>query len=159
MDTTLHLLCGKMASGKSTLAISLAKNNNAILIIEDEWLRKLYPDEVHTIDDYQKYSTRIKNIISLHVTELLNKGISVVLDFPGNTINQRKWLRSLFEGCDCLHILHYVEASNETCKRQLKKRNETYPDQTAFTSDEEFDMINKYFQPPSEDEGLKIIRH
>ncbi|NQY94782.1 MAG: ATP-binding protein, partial [Campylobacteraceae bacterium] len=37
--TTLHFFSGKMAAGKSTLAKQLAKENNAILLIEDEWLK------------------------------------------------------------------------------------------------------------------------
>ncbi|MCW8936095.1 MAG: ATP-binding protein [Gammaproteobacteria bacterium] len=158
-QTTLHLMCGKMASGKSTLAASLADKNNAILIIEDEWLSKLYPDEIRTINDYIKYSSRLQNIIRSHVISLLKHGTSVVLDFPANTIKQRNTLRSIFESADVTHTLHYVEASNEKCKEQLKKRNENNPEQTAFTSEAEFDFINQYFQPPSDTEHFNIIRY
>jgi len=158
-ETTLHLMCGKMASGKSTLAASLANKNNAILIVEDEWLSKLYPDEIKSINDYIQYSIRLKNIITSHVILLLKQGASVVLDFPANTNKQRNHLRSIFEVADVSHILHYVEASDEKCKKQLKKRNENNPEQVAFTSEEEFDSINQYFQAPSENEYFNIIRH
>ncbi|MCG3714684.1 ATP-binding protein, partial [Aliarcobacter butzleri] len=43
-----------MASGKSTLSKKLAEENNAILLSEDEILKKLYPDEIKTIEDYIK---------------------------------------------------------------------------------------------------------
>jgi len=152
-------MCGKMASGKSTLAASLSRDNNAILIVEDEWLSKLYPEEIKTINDYIKYSFRLQTIIESHVILLLKQGLSVVLDFPANTINQRKWLRSIFEKAKAEHIVHYVEASNEKCKEQLKKRNENNPEQIAFTSEQEFDNINQYFQAPSKIEGFNIIRH
>ncbi|RDH80693.1 MAG: cell division protein ZipA [endosymbiont of Galathealinum brachiosum] len=155
----LHLMCGKMASGKSTLAVTLARDNNAILIIEDEWLTKLYPDEIHTINDYIKYSIRLQNVITPHVSLLLNQGISVVLDFPANTKKQRNWLLSLSKSTKVSHLLHYVVASDEKCKAQLKKRNKNNPDQIAFTSEEEFDTINQYFQPPYESEKLNIRRH
>ena len=158
-ETTLHLMCGKMASGKSTLAVSLANKNNAILIVEDEWLSKLYPDEIKSITDYIQYSIRLKNIITSHVILLLEQGTSVVLDFPANTIKQRNHLRSIFEVADVSHMLHYVEASDEKCKKQLKKRNENNPEQVAFTTEEEFEAINQYFQDPSENEYFNIIRH
>jgi len=158
-ETTLHLMCGKMASGKSTLATSLAKNNKTILIVEDEWLSKLYPDEIKSIRDYINYSSRLHNIIKPHVVTLLKEGISVVLDFPANTTKQRNKLRIIFEQANAAHTLHYVEASNTKCKQQLMKRNQSSPDQMAFTTEEEFDTINQYFQAPSDAENFFIIRH
>lgn len=158
-ETTLHLICGKMASGKSTLARTLARNNNAILIVEDEWLSKLYPGEILTIKDYIQCSNRLKTILTSHVVLLLMQGMSVVLDFPANTINQRNSLRSISKEAGIKHKLHYVEASDEKCKEQLKKRNIANPDQIAFTSEKEFDAINQYFQAPTEEEKLDIIWH
>ena len=40
---TLHMICGKIAAGKSTLARRLADQPNTILISEDVWLSTLYP--------------------------------------------------------------------------------------------------------------------
>ncbi len=39
---TLHLLCGKMASGKSTLSKELTKKHSAILLVEDIWLNPTF---------------------------------------------------------------------------------------------------------------------
>lgn len=39
MKNKLYLMCGKMASGKSTLSKKLAEENNAILLSEDEILK------------------------------------------------------------------------------------------------------------------------
>lgn len=47
--TTLHLLCGKIASGKSTLARSLAAQHSAMLLSEDNWLSKLYPEQIKSM--------------------------------------------------------------------------------------------------------------
>jgi len=95
-ETTLHFFCGKMAAGKSTLAIELAKDNNAILLIEDDWLSHLYPEEITDIQEYIRYSVRLKNILSGHVVSLLSHGVSVVLDFPANTKDQRNWFRAIY---------------------------------------------------------------
>lgn len=46
---TLHLMCGKIASGKSTLAKSLANEHRAILLSEDHWISQLYAGEVQTV--------------------------------------------------------------------------------------------------------------
>ena len=149
---TLHLFCGKMASGKSTLAQSLAEENNAVLIAEDVWLSKLYPEEINNFNDYLKYSSRLKAILSQHIQYLLLKGISTILDFPGNTRSQRNWFRSIFESVEANHLLHYVVASDELCKQQLKTRNQSKPEGSAFTTEAEFEAITKYFQPPTPEE-------
>ena len=66
-ETTLHFLCGKMAAGKSTLAVELAKDNSAILLIEDNWLSHLYPEEITDTQEHIRYSVRLKIILSEHV--------------------------------------------------------------------------------------------
>ena len=48
---TLHMSCGKIASGKSTLARDLAVAESAILIAEDDWLKALFADQMATIPD------------------------------------------------------------------------------------------------------------
>ena len=152
----LHLFCGKMAAGKSTLALELSQRLNAILIIEDHWLKNLYPEEIIDIPSYTKYSTRLNKIISKHVINVLATGASVVLDFPANTINQRNLLKKIIKENNVNHTLHYLNASNELCKKQLKERSKSLREGTAFTTEEEFDEITKYFQEPAESEGFNI---
>ncbi len=90
-NATLHFMCGKMASGKTTLSKRLEKEYNAVLICEDIWLQRLYPIEISNFEDYLKYARRLREIIIPHVKELLLKGVSVILDFPANVPLSRKW--------------------------------------------------------------------
>ena len=43
---TLYFMCGKMAAGKSTLSRELAERVNAVLIVQDDFLERLYPGEI-----------------------------------------------------------------------------------------------------------------
>ncbi len=158
-ETTLHFFCGKMAAGKSTLAKNLAEEHNAILLCEDDWLSQLYPEEIMDISGYIKYAARLHSLFSEHVQSLLYHGVSVVLDFPGNTKEQRKWFRTIFEQANVPHILHFIDVSDEICKRQLNERSKDKPVGAAFTSEKEFDAMSRYFQVPAESEGFNIIRH
>ena len=63
----LHMVCGKIASGKSTLIATLASAERTIPISEDDWLARLYPGEILSIDDYVRCATRIKDVIVDHV--------------------------------------------------------------------------------------------
>jgi predicted kinase len=158
-DPILHFFCGKIASGKTTLSKQLALDHHAILIGEDLWLSKLYPEEISTFDDYLKYSSRLKSVVSQHVQDILTQGISVVLDFPGNVPSQRQWFRSIFEAANVNHVLHYIVASDSLCKAQLHKRNTEKPEGSTIVSEAEFDYITAYFKPPIADEGFNIIRY
>ncbi|MEM9926155.1 MAG: ATP-binding protein [Cyanobacteria bacterium P01_D01_bin.50] len=153
---TLHFFCGKMASGKSTLAKSLAIENHAILMAEDIWLSMLYSDEINDFNDYLKYSSRLKGILSQHIQDILLQGTSIILDFPGNTPSQRNWFRSIFESVEVNHLLHYIIASDDLCKQQLKIRSRNKTGGSAFTTEAEFEAITKYFQPPTPEEKFNI---
>ena len=157
--TTLYFLCGKMAAGKSTLARELARAHKAVLLEEDHFLAALFPGEIRSIADYVKFSSRVKDALSEHIVSLLCSGISVVLDFPGNTRNQRQWFRQLIDRAQVAHELHYLDIADEICKAQLRERSKSLPEGSAFTSEAEFEAITKYFQPPATDEGFNIVSH
>jgi predicted kinase len=159
ISAKLIFLCGKMAAGKSTLARDLAQRENAVLLVQDEFLDRLFPGEITDIPGFVQYSSRLRTAIGPHICDLLSKGISVVLDFPGNTKAQRAWFRELFERANAAHELHFVDASDVLCKRQLKARNQDLPAGTPWTTEAEFEAITVYFQPPSEDEGFNVILH
>lgn len=154
---TLHLLCGKIASGKSTLAARLAESTGTVLIAEDVWLSTLYPGEVNSINDLQVRSRRLEHLLSPHVRQLLIGGIDVVLDFHGNTKARRDWMRGILEGLETQHVFHLLEASDDLCKARLRKRNAsgTHPYEV---SDAIFDEFTRYYDPPKSDEGWNIVR-
>jgi predicted kinase len=148
-----------MAAGKTTLSKKLTLKHKAILISEDIWLSKLYPEEIRGFEDYLKYSARLKAVMFQHVQQILAQQIPVVLDFPGNVPAQRRWFRDIFEAANVDHALHYLVASDTLCKAQLRKRNAALPEGSVVMSEAEFDHITSYFQPPTEAEGFNIIRY
>lgn len=161
MSTSAKLIffCGKMAAGKSTLARDLATRENAVLFVQDDLLDALFPGEITDIPGFVKCSSRLKNALAPHVCTLLSKGISVVLDFPGNTKAQRAWFRELIERANAEHELHFVDVSDALCKSHLRDRSKGLPACAPWTTEADFEAINAYFQPPSEDEKFNIVRH
>lgn len=154
----LHLLCGKLASGKSTLAKELATSPSTVIISEDDWLAHLFPGEINTIEDYVRRAANLRNAIGPHVSALLRAGVSVVLDIPANTVATRKWMKSLFEGVHSEHLLHLLETTDADCKTRLRARNAAGTH--AFSvSDKDFEIITGYFVAPRQEEGFKIVRH
>jgi hypothetical protein len=72
---------------------------------------------------------------------------------------QRAWFRELIERASVEHELHFVDASDSLCKRQLRDRSKGLPAGTPWTMERDFEAINAYFQPPSEDEKFNVVRH
>ena len=155
-EAKLYLLCGKIASGKSTLARKLAENPATVLVCEDEWLSTLYPDELKTLQDYVRCSGLLRAALGPHVIELLRSGLSVVMDFPANTLEQRQWLRSLFEQVGVSHEMHYLDVDDATCKTRLRQRNQA-GDHAFQVTDAQFDQFTKYFVRPAPDENFNLI--
>jgi predicted kinase len=155
----LMFLCGKMAAGKSTLARSLAERHQAILFVQDELLEHLFPGEILVFPDFIERSSRLRKALEPHICAILSKGISVVLDFPGNTRAQRAWFRGLIVRAGAQHELHFVDVSDALCKRQLEERSRHLPPGTPWTTAAEFEAVTLYFQPPSADEAFNVVRH
>ena len=157
---TLIFLCGKMAAEKSTLAKSLAEREHAVLLVQDELLDHLFPEEITDIPGFVRYSSRLKNALGPHVCALLSMGVSVVLDFPGNTRAQRAWFRELFERVGARHTSCTSSMPPMLCASVSSgPAAPNLPDGAPWTTDAEFDAVTAYFQPPSVDEGFHVVRH
>lgn len=154
----LHFFCGKIAAGKSTLAQQLSEPSTTILISEDDWLGALFADSMSTAADYVECATRLRTAMAPHVAGLLKSGLSVVLDFPANTVDQRKWFRSILDQTGAPHCLHVMLATDEICLARLRDRNASgaHPFKVTETL---FHQITKHLVLPSPDEGFNIMRH
>ena len=153
----LHMVCGKIGAGKSTLTRQLTEAPATVLISEDTWLATLYPDEIHELPDYVRCAGRLKKAMAEHVAALLGAGVSVVLDFPANTVANRQWMRGIFEAAGAAHALHFLDVPDEICKARLRARNASgiHPFETT---DAQFDLISSHFAAPSPEEGFDVVR-
>lgn len=154
----LHMLCGKIASGKSTLAAALAAEDGAVLIAEDEWLGALFAGEMSSASDYVRCAAKLRTVMAPHIASLLNAGVSVVLDFPANTVEQRGWMRGVIDATGAAHLLHLLDAPDELCLARLRARNAAGEHPFAAT-DAQFRRFTKHFAPPAPDEGFTIVTH
>src|SRR5258707_7582217 len=116
---TLYLLCGKIAAGKSTLARRLAARPTTLLISEDHWTSNLFADDLKTIEDYGRYSARLRAAMGPHIVDILRQGLSVVLEFPANTVRHRDLMRALIAQANVAHELHHPDIPDTICRQRL----------------------------------------
>jgi predicted kinase len=123
---TLHFICGKAGAGKTMLARELGRTLPAMVFCEDEWIDTL-GFEIRSLDDFQNASSKCRNLIRPLAIDLLGLGVSVVFDFAGNTIRERRWVRAVFEAANADHVLHLIEASDAECLANIHRRNDEKP--------------------------------
>lgn len=154
----LHLFCGKIASGKSTLAARLSAAERHVLVSEDRWLDALYGEQMKTLSDYRRFSACLRGAMGPHVIALLRTGLSVVLDFPANTVEQRQWMRDIVEQSGAAHQLHLLDVPDTVCLERLRTRNARGDHPFAVTEDQ-FRRVSQFYVAPTAREGFAIIRH
>jgi len=157
VSPTLHLVCGKIASGKSTLTSRLAQAPQTVRVSEDSLLAQLFPGQIACLADYVACAARLRAAIAPLCLQMLQAGVSVVLDFPANTPASRAWMRELFQQAGTRHVLHYLDVADDECKARLRQRNASglHP---FSTSEAQFDDITRHFVPPQASEGFQIVR-
>jgi predicted kinase len=157
-STTLYLICGKIAAGKSTLARQLAARPGTLLIAMDHWMSILFPTENRTIEDFARLSARLRDAMGPHIVDILRQNLSVVLDFPANTVRWRNWMRSMIVEANVAHELHVLDIPDTICKERLRQRNESghHPYQVSEVI---YGLFTSYFVPPTPEEGFNVFVH
>jgi len=159
---TLHFICGKAASGKTTLARKLAVEHGAVLFIEDEWVTMLEIERsIFDVIEYARHTQRLRAVLAPLAVQILKLDTPIVFDFAGNTVKSRDWVRSIFEAAEADHLLHVISATDEGCKARLRQRNELKPEGLYYgeVSEAVFDEVTRYFVPPSEQEGFRVVSY
>lgn len=154
----LHLFCGKIAAGKSTLAARLSDGPHAVLIAEDAWLAPLFADQMAEGRDYLRCAARLRAAMGPHVEALLAAGVSVALDFPANTVESRAWMRGMLARTGAAHQLHVLEAPDALCLARLRARNAAGTHPFAAT-EAQFHRFTAHYAPPAPEEGFTLVRH
>lgn len=158
MSGSLHLLCGKIAAGKSTLAKRLAGETGGMVIAEDAWLSTLYPGEIASLADYRRASERLRIAIAPLIVDMVRRGQAVILDFPANAVASRAWMKGLADAAGVTATLHFLDPPDEACRARMHARNASgeHPYQV---DDATFDQFTAHFAAPRADEGFAIIRY
>lgn len=164
----IHLICGPIGAGKTTVAHKIADEHNAICFSEDEWLSRLFvPDApegllnkpMHVVGAWasEKYF-RCRGQIWAICKQLLSQNISIVLDGAAANKEQRNAIRKKASDNNVGFQLYYVNAAPDVRRKRVFDRNK----ERGFTyslevTPEMFDYMENFFDPPKEDELEGVI--
>ena len=148
MMSKIILLCGKIGSGKTTLAKQLEKEKGFVCFSADEKMLKNY-GEIHDKNEFREKLTECISQIFDESLTLLKKGISVVLDFGFWTKKERDEAKKIFENFDV--ELVYLKSDDVENLKRISKRN---TQKNAYYFDEEtyYFLMKKFEEPANENQ-------
>ena len=118
----VFLICGKIASGKSTYARELMNREKAVLLSCDEITLALFDGYIG--DRHDDIVERTQRYLFQKSLEILNQGISVILDWGFWMKQERDEARAFYAAHGAVCEFHQVEVTSEVWKRNIAKRND-----------------------------------
>lgn len=142
----VHIMCGKIASGKTTYAKKLSEKHRAVILSVDDLMQKLY-DRCPGEKQHTETVKRIMNYFYELAEDAVSKGIDVILDYGYWTRADRKRTREYFEGKGIKTALYYIQVPEKTRLSQLERRNKTLKD-SQIIEENMREKLDAYFEEP-----------
>jgi len=151
MVATLFITCGLQAAGKTTLARRLEREQSALRLTADEWLRQLHPAlsgvELEPLRD------RVEQVQWSTAIRLLVLGCNVVLDWGLWLRQERDDYRSQARARGAGVVLCVLDTPLEERWERLSRRNACLPADTFLPiTRADFEATAALFQRPTPEE-------
>lgn len=160
---TAHLVCGSTGAGKTTYATALAKRAGAVRLSLDEWMTRLFvpdrPDPPSVTWAVERIGRCEDQMWSL-AEQVLERGMSVVLDFGLSRFDDRERLRARIAQTRAESKLHYLDVGRDTRRARILERvAQNSPGHSFAVTEAMFDAMEALFEPPTDDElyGAMIV--
>lgn len=155
----VFILCGKIASGKTTYANLLCEEANAMNLSIDDVMLKLY-DNCLGPEKHRKVMEQITAYFLTLIPQIFHKGCSVVLDYGYWTKSERDWIKEQCKNAAFPYEVHYLEIEEEIRLNRLHDRNLKNMKQIErqyIIQDELQKRLDARFEIPNKDEYDKKI--
>jgi len=150
---TVHIICGPLGAGKTTVARRLAETQGVLRFSLDEWVMQLFGRNApHPmvfewwVERCSLCSTRIWSVCR----DVLVQGMDVVLDFGFPRLAHREEYRALATEAGAKVHLHIVGADVALRRQRVRARNRDQRETFALlVTDEMFEGSESWWEPPS----------
>jgi len=116
----VFLICGKIASGKTTYAKQISAKYNAVLLSFDEIM--MIFSEAQCAESHDNIIEGLQNYLLRKSLEFINAGISVILDWGFWTQEERNYINNFYMVNKIKKEWHYIDVSPIQWRRNIKKR-------------------------------------
>lgn len=151
-----YVICGFIGAGKTTFARKLEKETEAIRITKDEWVIKVFGNKITSDSNFAEYDRNITELAKDTTFGILKSGGDVIIDEGFWVKSQRDDIKKRILEIGAMPIFYYVEYPIEKMRERVVNRSENPPIDAFEISGEMFDKYLKYWEPPTEEEGLLL---
>jgi hypothetical protein len=158
--TTLHLISGLPCSGKTTYALRLREQRNAVLYGLDRWLITLFGKYSLGAMGQEEHTRRVlacRELIWESAAELLTRGLDVILDDGFFYREHRMQHVALADSVGAATTIHFVDTPLALVKRRLERRNADLPRFNFHIDPATLEGFLAMLQRPSGDEGAELL--
>lgn len=149
----VHLLCGKVCSGKSTYAKKLHQENNGIILSCDDLVLSIFDE--HLGSKHDEVVAKCKEYLYNLAIHIAQSGCNVILDMGFWSKNERDTIKTRFNSLNIQTELHYIHVDDKTQLSQIDKRN-SQPNGNCYYIDKAIlEKCNSIFEPPTFEELSK----
>jgi len=147
----LHLVCGMIGAGKTTLARTIEQTTGAIRFSPDEWLLALMQD-VHDRGEMDRMRDNVEALQWTTARSLLTRGVDVVLENGFWHRRERLEYRTSGRALGARVVLHLLDPPRDELVRRVAARNlETEARSLHITADEVDHWLARFERPDAEE--------
>jgi len=150
---TVHIICGPLGAGKTTVARRLAQTQGALRFSLDEWVMQLFGTEAPhpmVFEWWVERCSRCSKRIWSVCRDVLGQGFDVVLDFGFPGLAHREEYRALAAEAGATVHLHIVDADVALRRQRVRERNRDQRETFALlVTDGMFEGSESWWEPPS----------
>jgi predicted kinase len=152
MPATLNVIFGPCAAGKTTYAHALARRENAVPFVLDEWGARLFAPDLNGPIEFPwmlERLARCNQLIWSTAEAVLAAGTSVVLDTGGMRRADRDRIRQMAEAKGLSVQWHFVDAPQEVRRARVDGRNAAKGETFVMeVTPQMFQMLEAIYEPP-----------
>lgn len=124
-------MVGLPGSGKTTEAIKLEHQYNALRLTPDEWQYFLFCHDVADPEHDERH-TKVEELMWEIAVEVLKAGVDVILDFGFWTRSERDEFRRKAHSFGATSKIHYMDIPNDVIWERLSVRNRSAGENAVF---------------------------
>jgi predicted kinase len=153
LPATLNVIFGPCAAGKTTYAHALARRENAVPFVLDEWGARLFGPDLQGPIEFAwmlERLARCNGLIWSTAEAVLAAGTSVVLDTGGMRRADRDRIRQMAEAKNLSVQWHFVDAPQAVRRARVADRNAAKGETFVMeVTPEMFEMLEAVYEPPA----------
>lgn len=154
----VHLMCGLVCAGKTTLAKRLASELPAMRFSRDEWMLRLYGLR-HDDTRYVAALTPCTRLIWEVALDALRLRRSVIMDWNHWNPERRAKSRERAQSAGFAVVLHYLDVPLEVAVEGARHRLADDVDDAHPIDEQGVRHFATIFEPPTAAEGIPTITH